>query len=397
MQLQVRQMSDKKKAILYIPLIWIFAGLMWLPQGNKPLVVIMLICSVFLFIKEKLEGLRNKVNNDMWLKLIFFGMFFGCVSYYYYGFSSQELRALIIGGVFFLVYDEKHIKMKDVQYLLFIGAISATVLSLYVVFILHGDRYDLPSNAVPLASHQGFIAISLVSLLFFDFEGKDNRGIVVSTFLTFSSLFITASRGPIVVLAMMLISISILSIFKKGISRKMLAMSVVVISIIFYMGGFLLQDRMLDTIQEIELIRQGYLDTSIGLRIQMLVAGVETFLSNPMFGVGSVGLQNFAGDFFDYTPSAISFITNGHLHNNYIDKLAVSGLVGFFVFSLLLIYPLYKSYYTEGNERLLVILPVTYFILISLFDAPFRNGDTAVLYLVMVGVYMSLVKSKEGM
>ncbi|SBS64949.1 O-antigen ligase family protein [Vibrio atlanticus] len=386
-----------QKILITLPLFWIVTVQVWLGQGNKPLAAITLFiaaCCTLLYKKNK--EVRHKHNwfEDGWIWILLLLSVFAVASYELHGFSSQELRATLIGLVFFLVYRNGFVKLPDIQNLCITSVVSSTILVIYHIFFLSVDRMSLPSNALVIASIQGFSVILLLALSCISYEGKRPKIMAILAFIGFLSMFLVGSRGPL--LAVIIIGLVVL--FKMMIQHRqykvLFGVIAMVVFSVFLMSKYdVVSERIDYSLHEYHEISQGNMDTSIGLRLQMYQAGFDFFVDSPLLGIG--GDKEAQLDKLSFTPtnSGKRFIVNAHLHNNYIDKAASSGLVGIALLMLSLMYPLFNSRYKLSP---IVLLPVVYFSLMCLFDSPFRNGDLAVMYFVFIGVLLKLQVRTEA-
>ncbi|MEZ8720202.1 O-antigen ligase family protein [Vibrio pomeroyi] len=361
---------------------------MWLGQGSKPLAAIVVLIAAFCALLYRKSGEIHNWFEDYWLWIMLLLSIFAVISYELHGFSSQELRATLIGLVFFLFYRNDVVKLSDIQSLCITSVISSTVLVVYHILFLSGDRDSLPSNALIIASIQGFSLIVLLALGCVSYEGKRPKVMAILAFMSFLSMFLVGSRGPLLAV----IFIGLVVLFKMMIQhrqyRALFGISAMIVFSVFLMSKYEMVSERIDySMHEYHEISQGNMDTSIGLRLQMYQAGLDFFVDSPLLGIG--GDKEVQLDKLSFTPTNLGkrFIVNAHLHNNYIDKVASSGLVGFALLLLGLMYPLFNSRYKLSP---IVLLPVVYFSFMCLFDSPFRNGDLAVMYFVFVGVLLKL-------
>lgn len=377
-------------ALVIFPLVWLYAGMMWVPQGNKPLVVLVLLSFFSVLFIEGPKKLFESVRNNTWFWIVTISSIFAITSYQFHGYSSQEMRALLVALFFLFICSSQRISLLNIQWLCVISSLSSIVLSFIYFFYLDSGRNSLPTNAIPLATHQGFLALSLLGLLCVNFVGKNRPVILFSVLLLTFSTLVTESRGPI--LGLVLVSLAILSVFFiKGESSRYtkILMAVGFLSVIFFSFDFL-SLRVDQTLTELSRIRHNDLDSSIGLRLQMYFAGWEVFKQYPIFGSGNIKIEDI--NTLGLTDLGIHFATKSHLHNNFIDKLATSGLLGFTLLSIFFIYPIYYAFKYSGKYYHIILYPTLFWGFVCLTDAPFRNGDTAVLYFISIGLFISAIK-----
>ncbi|WP_282177173.1 O-antigen ligase family protein [Vibrio nereis] len=377
-------------SLVIFPLVWLYAGMMWIPQGNKPLVVLVLLSFFSVLFIEGPKKLFERVRNNTWFWIVAISSIFAIASYQFHGYSSQEIRALLVALFFLFLCSSQRISLLNIQWLCVISSLSSFILSVIHTFYLDSGRGGLPTNAIPLATHQGFLALSLLGVLCVNFVGKNKPVILLSVLCLIFSMLVTESRGPILALA--LVSLIILSIFfLKGESSRYtkISMAIALASVVFLSFDFL-GSRIDQTFIELDRIRHNDLDSSIGLRMQMYMAGWEVFKLYPMFGSGEIRIEDI--NHLGLTDLGMQFATHSHLHNNFIDKLATSGLLGFTLLSIFFIYPIYYAFKYSGKYYPIILYPTLFWGSLCLTDAPFRNGDTAVLYFISIGLFISAIK-----
>lgn len=374
--------------LLYLPLIWIATGIIWVSQGDKELVPFVLVSAFTSLYYFKFDVLRQNWHHSQWGKGLFACSIFATISYLTHGFGSQELRGLIIGLVFFLTFPRQVLHSKLLQWLLLLAAINALCLSVYFGIIEPTDRVAWPTNAVPLAHYQGLLAIIATSALLTKFTSKNHLLLILATTLSITAALLTQSRGVIVSLVMIYGLIGFWALFCQKITVRTSVITAVAGLIVLLFSWPTLSSRLQVTEAEFNSIQRGNLDTSIGLRLQMYQEGVALFLEKPILGHGRIYKEQFVPS-DELSMRAINTMVN-HFHNNFIDKLVISGVVGLALLLFLLCYPAYYGYRYERYKALLFMLPPIYFSLISMTDSPFRNGGIVSTYFVMMSVIFLL-------
>ena len=375
--------------IFSVTVVWLFAGMIWMPQGNKPLAAMAIICfisSIPIFISHSKSFIFGYSG---WSKLLLILSVLSSFHYFFHGGSSQEVRALWTAFVILVVSQIHKVQVRDVQYLVLLSSLSSGFMMLYYALVLDAGRMDFPTNPIPLATHQSFLSIIALSFLFYDFRGKSYTAIIVSFLFFFISVLLTQSRGPIAVTIALAIFIFSILLYKREIPLRVGGCFFVIFLTVVWFGFNDLLVRYYATINEWNMLRDGNFDSSMGWRLQMYIAGWEVFISNPWLGVGTITIEDV--EKVNLTREGIAYVTNGHLHNNYIDKLATSGLLGFVALLVLFFYPVYECFHESYGFKLLIVLPIICWGLCCLIDSPFRNGDTAVLYFVVIGFLLKSI------
>ncbi|WP_240798080.1 O-antigen ligase family protein [Vibrio tasmaniensis] len=386
------------RALLLIPYLWLAIGIIWMSQGNKPLVALVLIAAIAQLSVKGFSQVKENLKTNIWLWGVWLALMFTIVSYITYGASSQELRGLLLALVLLVVLPKSHIvNIRWAQYLLFSAALACWALSCWYSIIEPTPRGHWPVNPIPLAIHQGLVSVLSIGALLTTFKGKRSGLLAASAIISGLSVLLTQSRGGILALVCcyLLVAVSVL-VQKKG------SFKVIVISCLVLLGsGLLTKDALIKRYQETEAefyqMNHGNRDTSIGLRLQMYQGGLEFFASHPILGHGEFTREYAEENLTGYTPIGYHYISQGHLHNNYIDKLARSGIIGLSIFLFLIFYPVYLGLKKYPSLFWLFSLPSIYYALASLTDSPFRNGDTLVVYMIITGtlIHYAKIKYKE--
>lgn len=169
----------------------------------------------------------------------------------------------------------------------------------------------------------------------------ENKKIIFKLPFILISLTIVAASGSRKALAVLILGITCLYLFKytsKNLLKTMLKFAVV-IGVLVLAFSIILSMQMFDILNErmtglIALITgTGAIDHSAWLRQQYIKIGLEQFFETPFFGIGIDNARLLLLQHFGYTT---------YLHNNYVELLAGGGIVGTSIFYSIYVYILYK-------------------------------------------------------
>ncbi|EJL6336110.1 O-antigen ligase family protein [Vibrio cholerae] len=342
-------------------------------------------------------GKEIKVNYNSQLKsFLIFG--FGVVVVYsiYHvirgdGFSLA--RTLIASLAYLIFVPWKNINPKVVYYIIAIAAIVCGLNAFYERYVLNIYRVGISTNPIPYALYVSFLVLSCVYLLLISQSKTLKLLASIGGLLSLSAIIMTDVRGVILFLPVAIIYLVITTI--KPIWKYYIAS---ILSIILLLGVFYtifqpeINARIVQTQNEIALIKQGNLTSSIGIRLDLWMHGVDIIAQNPLFGVGDSGLQD-----------SISQMTNPgaaiqpHLHNQYLDLLARYGIVGtlvIFLFCLALVLNLNNSGFEYiGNPLVNSMLMMLIFS--GLTDVPLHHTHLIYLLTILCGLLIRF--SERGM
>lgn len=267
-----------------------------------------------------------------------------------------------------------------VCYIIAIAAIVCGLNAFHERYVLNIYRVGISTNPIPYALYVSFLVLSCVYLLLISQSKKLKLLASIGGLLSLSAIIMTDVRGVILFLPVAIIYLVITTI--KPIWKYYIAsiLSIILLSGVFYtIFQPKINARIAQTQNEIALIKQGNLTSSIGIRLDLWMHGVEIIAQNPLFGVGDSGLQESLSQMTNRGAA-----TQPHLHNQYLDLLARYGIVGtlvIFLFCLALVLNLKNSGFEYiGNP--LVNSMLVMLIFAGLTDVPLHH--THIIYLLTI-------------
>ncbi|EGQ7944317.1 O-antigen ligase family protein [Vibrio cholerae] len=305
------------------------------------------------------------------------------------GFSLA--RTLITSLAYLIFVPWKRINPKVVCYIIAIAAIACGLNAFYERYVLNIYRVGIATNSIPYALYVSFLLLSCVYLLLNSQSRVLKLLASIGGVLSLAAIIMTDVRGVILFLPVVIIYLVITTIKPIWKYYVALILSVTVLSSVFYATFQAdINARIAQTQDEIALIKQGDLSSSIGVRLDLWMHGVEIIAQNPLFGVGDSGLQ-----------ASISKMTNPgaamqpHLHNQYLDFLARYGIVGtmvMFLFCLALIFNLNNSAFEYiGNPLVNSMLMMMIFA--GLTDVPLHHTHIIYLLTILCGLLIRFPKA----
>jgi O-antigen ligase len=237
-----------------------------------------------------------------------FALFFLCV-------QSFRTRAHWHGFVWFLL-------------------ILGFVVSLFGIlqhFTFNGKLYwvrELRYGGIPFGPYvnrnhfAGFVELLIppgVAILILRGERRDQLPLVtLFTLLPVGALFLTASRGGIMSFLVEMGFLTILIILRRR-GKKELAAAALVVTLGVLLVSWLGIGRALDRFASYKT-----LEASEGRRVEMRQASWRIFLDHPFAGTGAGTLQ----EVFPLYASIYDGLVVNHSHNDYVEALAETGLIG---------------------------------------------------------------------
>lgn len=372
MSILINKMNIKKvvDSIILLPIVWVFSGFLITPNGSKIIVPIIILSIITSIIYYKNYNFKENLSHPYILAIII-NILVGSTMYLTIGFGSGEIRSYI--AIFlYLLFTPKFIidKKKLIALILFGASISFSIL-VYNKFALEVPRGIQIFNPIPYATILTiFSVISLYFLLH-----RMSYLLFASYVLLLIGIFITETRGaiiPVFVVSFLMITVHLY----KSNRLKPSHMAIILLPFILAisLSYKLIENRLNSTLIEIQQISNGDMTSSIGLRLQMWSSAKYSFVESPIYGLGNSHKEvlidlNKKGIVDD---SLITFSPN-HYHNQFIDKLVKTGVVGLVSMLLLLVTPLIVAYRNKKKNRSLVFYLTLLIVLSCLTDVPLNQ------------------------
>ncbi len=318
---------------------------------KKYLYILLFLTSIFYWITSK--NYREPYKDIKWIALIF-------ILYFPYSLASIWINDLSIKPadnavhfLFFVIiaisFGQARLK-KIFWYGLSCAAIVAAMVAFYQKFHLGMARphgvYGVNELGLSGAIKFGMVAVvftllALQASLHAGFSSRVRCFHGFSAFVGLAGCLVIGSRGPWI--ALLIVAVCLLIPKVRSLSHQK---PVIVAAVIFALGAVLIfgfRDlvflRLDSTWIEIQSIRKGNWNTSIGVRLEMWKAAIEMFMENPYFGVGinqfGKALDIMVADGKAPEHLGIFYQT----HNEYFQALATGGLIGFTYLILLFFLP----------------------------------------------------------
>jgi O-antigen ligase len=233
------------------------------------------------------------------------------------------------------------------------------------------------------------VFVVLTHIYFVLTEQKDRVISIVLAVLALVPLILSYSRGPWLAFGVGLALLMITTLNIKSISFKNSAVVIMSLLVIGFVFKEPIENRVDQTIKEIEMIKANNRGSSIGLRLQMWELGAHIIKDNWLTGVGHEGQKKIKEQMIQegrYTKEAAHYV---HYHNQWINDLAKYGVLGLSLTILFVVYPLVAV--RKNENRVLVWLLISVYLTLSLTDMPFERSHNIAFYLMCI--YLMLVKA----
>ncbi|ELL4669414.1 O-antigen ligase family protein [Vibrio fluvialis] len=382
--------KNLSEVFLLLPFAFSFALMIWFEGASKVLVIttVISLLSFGISFRKRLkstliDNLRQPFHILIWVFTLFI-----FVQSFLHGVSSREIRALLCLSVIALYFPFHTIQPLYYKAIVFLGCVTIFANSIYFNIIVGTSRWAGVINPIPYASIAALLALLSIhfSLVTENIRKKILFGVFV--ILPVISLVLTESRGVWLAFACALL---VLFLNKFRFTFKKVALLLILLSsVVFMLSGSFIDERIEQTRNEFVQIQEGNMNTSIGLRIQMWQAAVKLAEGNWLLGLGNEHFEKLellykqrkiSKTLYDYHPP--------HYHNQFIDSVVKSGLIGLVFLLLLLMLPLYLIRNTNKSTKNIVTSVVALYVVMGLTDAPFYNGQTFILYVLTMLVLLN--------
>ncbi|WP_100268397.1 O-antigen ligase family protein [Vibrio fluvialis] len=382
--------KNLSEVFLLLPFAFSFALMIWFEGASKVLVIttVISLLSFGISFRKRLkctliDNLRQPFHILIWVFTLFI-----FVQSFLHGVSSREIRALLCLSVIALYFPFRAIKPVYYQAIIALGCITIFANSIYFNIVLGLRRESGVINSIPYASISALLGLLSLHVALSTKSTKTKFLFGVFAILPVISLVLTESRGVWLAFACALF---VLFLNKFRFTFKKVALLLILLSsVVFMLSGSFIEQRIEQTRYEFEQIQKGNMNTSIGLRVQMWRAAVKLAEGNWLLGLGNEHFEKLellykqnkvSKALYDYHPP--------HYHNQFIDSVVKSGLIGLSFLLLLLVLPLYLVRHSNKNLKNVVISVVMLYAIMGLTDAPFYNGQTFILYVLTMLVLLN--------
>ncbi|MEZ9678473.1 O-antigen ligase family protein [Vibrio splendidus] len=375
-------------ALLLLPYFFSVTGMLVLDNGDKkmiPLFLISIIVSILVFKKETI--LNNIQSPFVWL--IGISCTYIVFSYYYHGASSRELRALIGVTLFLIAFPYQMLTQKVIQWVVVIGSLAICANSIYFNLYIGTGRNAGYINPIPYSTACALMSIIAFSLLLDSSPFKGKTLPLVAFLLSLPPIILSETRGIWLAFTLSIFIIIVAKCIKNPPSRKYILFTFIFTAILTSTGAFLFKDKISDrykqTIYEIKKIQSDDYSTSVGLRLQMWMLAPELIKQKPILGHGQEQ-REILKDKLEHSEISrpLYHYASAHYHNQFLDKMVKSGVVGLIFLILLLLYPLVMIKKSPPSDAYILIGFVSLFSIAGLTDVPFNHPQPLMLYLLFL-------------
>ncbi|NAZ91689.1 O-antigen ligase domain-containing protein [Vibrio toranzoniae] len=381
-----------------LPIYWAVSGLFIVHNGDKILVALIIISLVTKILCSivKLDHIKIEHNNIIILILICTA--YATFKYYQNGYSSSEIRVLISTLLYSTISFPKSIRYRFLIYITTLSSIYISYQTMNIIEFEDLGKMKLPLNPIPYSNFIGLLSIITLYLCYI------SRSKLLSFFSTFSFILLSMNvllvdtRGTWLALITVYMTI-IFIIFIKKRNWKLTLSSLLLFSTVIILSYPVIESRVNRTVEEVNLLRSGNLDTSWGIRIQLWMVGYNIVKDTPSWsGLGQKQHLKIIQDMYkkgDVRRSLATF-DNKNFHNSIIDRTVKYGFIGALLYFLVLLLPFVYGIrnFKSSYSALLIIMPIFIFSA-GLSYIPLSHPGTYFLYLFTSIILINKIKNEK--
>lgn len=370
--------------LLFINLLWIFSGL-WLSHDSlKKLTALAIIFLVFSLISNPKVIIANikKKHNIFIFILVILSLY---AKYFHGGIFGSFTRSCLILYMIAISLNTEKTNITLLKHSITLGFLLNLGFLVYIRVFLQESRPENFMNPNIYAPVFGLFFI------YFCYSTLKHHNIVdlILSILAIYCVSIMQSRGVIVasVLSLSIVLIHSTYIVSKNKIIRSLVLLIPIIFMIILLNSKLGEKLYEKSTHEYNQIKNGNLNTSIGLRIEMAYIAKDLILEKPLAGYGDdfTSARKEIIKKNDYNPIINKFKT---LHNVYSDSWAKLGLLGFISSLLLTLLPILLLIKTPN---IILGLSLTIFTFtISMVDTALLGGEYLLMLIALSYIYRCL-------
>ncbi|MEZ8511511.1 O-antigen ligase family protein [Vibrio splendidus] len=382
--------------LLILPYFIAVTVMLVLDSGDKkliPFIILSIIISIFLYKKELI--IKNLKSPFIWLLSLLCA--YTIFSYYYHGSSSREMRALLGSTLFLLFFPYQILTQRMIQWIVLVGSFSVCINSIYFNLYIGMWRNAGYLNPIPYSTACALISIIAFSLLLDSSPAKTKVLPLVAFLLSLPPIILSEARGIWLAFTLSIFFIIIAKCIKSPPSKKNILFTFIFTAALTSTGVFLFKDKINErynrTIYEIERVQAHDYSTSIGLRLQMWMLTPDLIKQKPILGHGQEQREILKDKLKNGEISnKLFYFVSAHYHNQVLDKMVKSGIIGLILMIGLLLYPLMMVKRLPSPDAYIVIGLVSLFFIAGLTDVPFNHSQPMMLYLLFLAPICSRCK-----
>ncbi|MHA6964793.1 O-antigen ligase family protein [Zobellella denitrificans] len=387
-----------ERLFLLSPLIWTLLGIFNVPGGKAVLSRLIPVVVVYCLVRFKGQWRLNLARPEFKRFALLSGLLllFLTAQHLVRGEPFSFARTLLTVLLYLLVVPWQQFTLFSLTRLCALAGIIVGAGAWYEVAITGFRRAgELAINPIPYATFGAIILLSCLCALLSSstVNHRDKVLYLLGACGAIAAVILSGTRGIWLGVLVALVSTAIISIPRW---KKKAAVFTIIGSILLVgAGAYSLDDRIYTRYQqtqaELKQITGDNLNTSIGIRLQLWERGLDYVGQSPLLGKGTeqylsqIKMDTEQGKI---TPIAAP-LAHAHFHNQYIDTLVRTGLVGLLLLLAWAALPakqLFSSHSTLARNISISVLSLM--LVAGLTDVPFHHTHLVYVYSLLLGVLL---------
>lgn len=290
------------------------------------------------------------------------------------------------------------------------GAIGAFCLGLYERLILGYGRAHGAEHPIMFGDTSMMLGLMSCAAAFYFYSRKSYIWLAVSVIGVLCGVggsILSGSRGgwvalPLIGLFLLWQSRDLLG--KKNITAvALISFAVVISAVAVPQTG--IQGRVMQAVDDVARYIEGdFKASSLGLRFEMWKGALYMFESSPVFGVGEYGAKKFKQRLANEGIISEQAVVFDHAHNEYLNALSLTGIVGFLALMAVYLVPLrlflrkMREYKNNWNVKAYamagVLVPMSYMDF-ALSQSMFSHNIGVMMYVFPIVFFWAAVRWAE--
>lgn len=277
-----------------------------------------------------------------------------------------------------------------------LGMLVSEIISYGIFFELWSTRHSSKYDPTPFMSHVqysmflAFTSMIILNRLFYETELKWKILYFLYFLTATSNLFLNGGRTGQLAFIISIFVVGFLNIRHKVIA--FFSMLLILSSILYtaYNVSPVFKKRVHASMSEIEKITEGHKYCgSFGKRVALWIVGGEIFLDNPILGTGATCEMNELDRYIDKNHKDMKCVKKmPSYHSNYIQPLAQLGIIGFFLYIMVILSILTLKIKEKQYFNMLIIFTIIYS-MASIFETMFHSQFAEALFALFVGIFIA--------
>jgi O-antigen ligase len=383
---------------LLSPLIWTLLGIFNVPGGKAVLSRLIPVVVVYCLVRFKGQWRLNLARPEFKRFAVISGLLLLFLSAQHlirgepFGFARTLLAVLL----YLLVVPWHRFTLFTLTRLCALAGITVGAGAWYEVTITGARRAgELAINPIPYATFGAIILLSCLCALLSSstVTHRDKALYLLGACGAITAVILSGTRG---IWLGVLVALAITALISISRWKKKAAVFTIIGTVLLAgAGAYTLDDRIYARYQqtqaELQRITADNLDTSIGIRLQLWERGLDYFSQAPLLGKGTVlylSQMKIDADQGKITLTATQ-VADSHFHNQYIDTLVRTGLVGLLLLLAWAALPVKQLFSNHGTlARNISTSTLSLMLMAGLSDVPFHHTHLVYVYGLLLGVLL---------